>query len=76
MAWVDLISGLIVVPPGQGVDIFFDLNEWTLKQGKATASISLPAYYCSEFFRDERPQPTWIKEHFGFNAPLSVEPRD
>src|SRR3954468_1789149 len=30
----DLISGMIVVPPGKHVDIFYDLNEWMLKRGR------------------------------------------
>ena len=71
----DLISGMIVVPPGKRVDIYFDLNEWILKRGKATASVSVPAYDCVEFFQKGSPQPTQITSQFALDAPASVPPK-
>src|SRR4051794_24132018 len=45
----DLISGMIVVPPKRTVDVNFDLNQWKLKQGAASAKVAMSAYDCFEF---------------------------
>ena len=72
----DLISGMIVVPAGRSVDIYYDLNEWMLKRGGATASIDIPEYDCLEFFRESAPRATHRRSRFNFDAPLSIEPVD
>jgi hypothetical protein len=72
----DLISGLLVVPPKRRVDVFYDLNEWRLKRGRATALISIPTYDCLEFFRVGSPRARPATSQFRFNAPLSVAPND
>jgi hypothetical protein len=71
----DLISGFIVVPPRRRVDIYYDLNEWTLKGGRATASIAIPVYDCLEFFRQSSPHPARANSHYEFDAVLSVAPK-
>jgi hypothetical protein len=72
----DLISGMIVVPPGRRIDVFFDLNEWMLKRGKATASINVPAYDCLVFFQKASPRPVRLHSQFSVSAPLSVAPKN
>jgi hypothetical protein len=72
----DLISGMIVVPPGKRFEIFYDLNEWVLKRGKAAASITIPEYDCLTFFQESSPRPTRATSHFSFDAPMSVAPKD
>ncbi len=72
----DLISGMIVVPPGRRVDIFFDLNEWRLRRGKATVSVSIPAYVCLEFFAKSQPRAARLTSRFTVDAPLSTEPKN
>jgi hypothetical protein len=72
----DLISGMIVVPPGRRIDIFFDLNEWRLRRGKATASVSIPAYDCMEFFAKSSLRAARLISRFTVDAPLSTEPKN
>src|SRR6266567_5877439 len=64
----DLISGMIVVPPGKRVDVFYDLTEWMLKRGKASASVTIPAYNCLEFFEKSSPRPIRLTSRFSVDA--------
>ena len=72
----DLIGGMIVVPPGKHVEIYFNLNEWIFRQAKASASAHIPVYDCLEFFRNTSPQSVHLNSQFSFSAPLSSPPND
>lgn len=71
----ELISGLVVVPPGKHVEVYYDLSEWSLKQGDTAAAITLPVFDCLEFFQSKSPQPQTLRSTFRFDATTSPTPQ-
>ncbi|NIJ63435.1 hypothetical protein FHR20_000366 [Sphingomonas leidyi] len=51
----DVISGLLVIPPGRSVKLFYDLHDWYLASGPTEARLELPRIDCLAFFHSAKP---------------------
>jgi hypothetical protein len=65
---IDLISGLIVVPPKKSVDVYYDLARWPLRTAPTVAKIEVPLTSCSDYFETEKPRVRRLRSVFGFEA--------
>lgn len=57
MFWhgADLMSGLVVVPPGKHVELYYTLSDWPLHPGLTDVEVNFPTYDCRELFENPRP---------------------
>lgn len=53
---VDLIEGLIVIPPHGSYSIVYNLRDWRLRAGPTNTLIEVPSLGCADLFNSTKPR--------------------
>jgi hypothetical protein len=66
----DLIGGMLVLPPGKRVRLFYNLRDWQIVSGLTDAALEVPTIDCSTFFRVRHPK--FARRHFRYRFDLKL----
>jgi hypothetical protein len=73
---LDVVTGVIVVPPGEESEVYYTLDDWPLKAGPAEARINLMTVNCAELFTSATPRITRKVTTYRFVAPAPAATSD